>query len=257
VSRAGPSRRREEILWLTHQRPALFSSRIKSHRELPPVKSEGQRMQSLFSKIETTEQAEKVIREVSILLYGLAALNFLFFVVYLGKPVYLTDVGFLVLAGLILRGSRSRCVAAVVAAYALFVGTLTVLARAGIYEGDGGRNVVLAVIVAFAAVRGVNATVIYHRNHGTKANPRGALALTAIAAVLSALAFVAVVLIAPTAGFDLENDADSDVVGGWSIPALAAPWVLVFGRVVPFVRRIRVTKTANENKARDSSSSGS
>jgi hypothetical protein len=36
-------------------------------------------MQSLFSKIETTEQAEKVIREVSILLYGLAALNFLFF----------------------------------------------------------------------------------------------------------------------------------------------------------------------------------
>jgi len=194
-------------------------------------------LKDLFSKIETTEEADKVIRYLSILLYAMAALDFVIYVIVLAKPASLVDVAFLALSVFILRRTRSRCVAAVVAAYALLV-----LARAGLYEGSG-TNVIVAGIVALTAARGVYATLVYHRNQGTRANPRGVLALTAIAAGLSGIAFFTVVVLALRVGFDLESDADSKAIGQWLVPALAAPWFLVFGRALPFVRGIRVTKS--------------
>jgi len=194
-------------------------------------------LKDLFSKIETTEEADKVIRYLSILLYAMAALDFVIYVIVLAKPASLVDVAFLALSVFILRRTRSRCVAAVVAAYALLV-----LARAGLYEGTG-TNVIVAGIVALTAARGVYATLVYHRNQGTRANPRGVLALTAIAAGLSGIAFFTVVVLALRVGFDLESDADSKAIGQWLLPALAAPWFLVFGRALPFVRGIRVTKS--------------
>ena len=205
-------------------------------------------MKEFFSKIETKEQAEKVIREVSIVLYVVAAIDLLLYVLYLGKMVYVGEVVLLVLTGLLLRRSRSRSIAVVVAAYAIFIGILTFLARAGIYHEAGGQNVIVALIVIFTAIRGVNATWVYHRIQGTQTNTRGVVVLTAVAAVLTLVVFVGGFLLAAANGYDLDkdsdsdSDSDSDAVGQMLVPFLVAPWFLVFGRVLPFLRRIRVTK---------------
>jgi hypothetical protein len=52
-----------------------------------------------------------------------------------------------------------------------------------------------------------------------------------------------VVVLAMRAGFDLKGDADSKAIGQWLLAALEATWFLVFGRALPFVREIRVTKS--------------
>ena len=192
-------------------------------------------MKELFSKIETKEQAEKAIRYVSRVLYAVAAVDLMVYVLYLGKLVYVGEPVVLVHTSFVLRRSRSRSLAIVVAAYASFNGVWM------IYQA-GGHSVPVSLIVLLTAIRGVNATWVYHRIQGTQTNTRGVVVLTAVAAVLTLVVLVGGSLLAAAKGYDLDKDSDSNAVGQMLLPFLAAPWFLVFGRALPFLRRIRVTK---------------
>ena len=193
------------------------------------------------SKIETVEQADRAIRGVSGTMYALAG-AFLLVVLFLSKPEYLIDVFFLVAMGFALRRSRSRGVALLVAAYAMFAGVHTLLVHLGWYSGRGA-NVFLAALVIVAAFRGVYATFVYHREQRTRANIKAVVLLSAISIVLSAIAYVVVIVVTLSAGYDLEQEADSTAVGAWLIVGMLLPWFLVFGRVLPFIRRLRVVTT--------------
>jgi hypothetical protein len=199
------------------------------------------------SKIETTEQADKAIREVTGTLYALAGLDFLVFVLLFRKPLFLVDVFFLLAMGFVLKQSRSRSVAVVVAGYAMVSGLVALLSRLGLYTGTSGTNVILGALVAFAAFRGVYATFVFQREQRTKANVRGVILLSVTSTFLSAVAFAAVIVIALVAGYDLEQDADSNAVGPWLIAGIVLPWFLVFGRVLPFIRQLRVVRPASES----------
>jgi hypothetical protein len=198
------------------------------------------------SKIATAEQADRAIREVTGTLYALAGLDFLLFVLFLRKPVFLLDVFFLLAIGFVLKRSRSRSVAVLVAGYAILTGLMALLARLGLYGGTSGTNVILGALVAFAAFRGVYATFVFQREQRTKANVKGVILLSVTSTFLSALAFAAVIVIALVAGYDLEQDADSNAVGPWLIAGIVLPWFLVFGRVLPFIRRLCVVRPASE-----------
>ena len=202
-------------------------------------------MKELFSKIETKEQADKAIRVVSIVLYVVGVLNLLLYLFVLGKMVYLSEAVCIVLGAFLLRRSRSRSLAVVLTAYAVYVGILTLLTRVGAYQGGGGTNVFVALIVIFTAIRGINATWVYHRIQGTQTNKRGVIVLTAVAFVLSLVVFVGGFMLAAALGYDLDSVPDTDAVGEMLVPFLIAPWFLVFGRALPLLRRIRVTKAAS------------
>lgn len=191
--------------------------------------------------IGTVEQADRAIREVSGTLYALAG-AFLLVVLFLSKPEYLIDVFFLVAMGFALRRSRSRSVALLVAGYAMFAGVQTLLVHLGLSSGSGA-NVFLAVLVILAAFLGVYATFVYHREQRTRANIKGVVLLSGISIVLSAIAYVFVIVVTFSAGYDLEQEADSTAVGAWLIAGTTLPWFLVFGRVLPFIRRLHVVTT--------------
>ena len=213
---------------------AVASARLQSREE-------GDIVMGWFSKIETAEQAEKAIKEVSWLLYLLAGVDLLL-VLFLHRPLILLDVLLLLAFGVQFSRTRSGCVALLIAGYALVNGALTVLSHLGFVDGIG-TNIFLVMFIVAAAFRGVQAAVIYHGEHETRTNVKGVVILSIIATALSAVGFVAVIVGAIAAGYDLESDAGSTAAGVWLMPAVAVPWFLVFGRMPPFVRRLRVVKS--------------
>jgi multisubunit Na+/H+ antiporter MnhC subunit len=196
-----------------------------------------------FSKIQTVEQAEQAIKEVAYVLYAIAALQALLgFFIYPRLASWTFDVAFAVVMGFILQKSKSRCVALVVAAYATIVALLTVAIGLGLYGGEGGKNIVLAAIVAYTAYRGVYATVRLHRWRNTKADRKNVAILTVIAVVLTAVVVLATIVIAVVLGYDLHRDTDTDTVGFALFFAVWMVWLLVFDRLLPVIRRLQVVK---------------
>lgn len=192
--------------------------------------------------IQTVEQAEQAIKDVAYVLYTIAALRaVLGFFIYPRVAPWTFDVAFAVVMGFILQKSKSRCVALVVAAYATLIILVTVATALGLFEG-GGKNVVLAVIVAYTACRGVYATVLYHRWRNTKPNRRNVVILAVIAVVLTVVVVFAGVVVFVVLGYDLGRDADAEDVG---VALMFAVWIvglLVFNRLLPFTRRLQVVK---------------
>lgn len=112
-----------------------------------------------FSKIGSREDALKVVKDSSNALFVVAAIQAaLAFIV--GFSV-LFDALVYAIGALLVRRFHSRAAAIVLALLAVASAGVTVANRAGAHLG-GGNNIVLALIVLWAAVRAVEATFKLH-----------------------------------------------------------------------------------------------
>jgi len=117
------------------------------------------RKKSLFSRIETREDALKTVRDAAIGFFVLAGLQGL--AAFLLAPALLIDATLLLLLGGILMRWRSRTAAILLLLFSMLEGIVTLLNRLGLMS-QGGTNVLLAVIMIIAAVRAVEATFKLH-----------------------------------------------------------------------------------------------
>jgi hypothetical protein len=114
---------------------------------------------SLWSKIETRDDALKVVKDVSIAFYVLAALQAIIGLFY--DQSLLMDAALYVLLAFLLQRFRSRVVAVVLLAFALLAMLFTGQNIVG--GGPGGNNIILALIMTWAAVRAIQATFFLHK----------------------------------------------------------------------------------------------
>lgn len=109
-----------------------------------------------FSKIESREEALKVVKDASGGFFVVAAIQggigiFL-------APSLLFDAAMYASGGYLLRRFNSRLIASALLVFALASAGTTVANRLGAGMG-GGNNVILAAIIVWAAIRAVQATV--------------------------------------------------------------------------------------------------
>ncbi len=113
----------------------------------------------LFSKIETREDALKIVKDTSTAFFVVAGLQTAASFI-LGFSI-LFDAAIYAAGGFFLRRFRSRGAAVVLLLLALVGFGVTLGNRFGANLG-GGNNIVLSVIVLWAAVRAVDATFKLH-----------------------------------------------------------------------------------------------
>ena len=108
----------------------------------------------IFSKIKSRDDAQKTIKEWAFGFFGLAAIQG--GIGYFIAPLLILDaVAIAVLAGIMFKWN-SRIAAVLLLLLACASGYSTVLSRLGMAEG--GRNLILAVIFLWGAIRSVEAT---------------------------------------------------------------------------------------------------
>ena len=126
-----------------------------------------------LSKIESRAEALKVVKDTSMAFFvvaGLqAALSFL-----VGFSI-LIDAGLYVIGGFLLRRFNSRAAAVALLILALLGTVVTVANKLGENLG-GGNNILLALIVLWAAVRAVDATFKLHGRYSADVVPVGSTA---------------------------------------------------------------------------------
>jgi len=201
--------------------------------------SESPRGSRLFSKIETREQAQKAINEVAYGLYILAAIQFILLYLLLHSKLALSDVVFMLSMGFILQRSRSRSVAIIITIYAVYISAATLATKIGISH-EGGTNVFLAAIVAYAAYRGVVGTFVYHQHMNCRSDAKHIVILSIIASVLTIVVFFFTIFVGIAVGYNLDRDDDVNALGLVLLMTILATWLVVFNRFLPFTRRLRV-----------------
>lgn len=117
---------------------------------LPPKKKN-----AWYGKIETKDEALKVIKDASNGFYFLAALQIVLGYFIMGTEAIIDGVLFAVCAFL-LRRFNSRVVAVIL--LLLSIGGLVVTAINKFGGGTGGRNIILAVIMIWTSIRAIQAT---------------------------------------------------------------------------------------------------
>ena len=111
----------------------------------------------LFSRIESREEAFKIIKDVSNGFFLIAAIQGLVGA-FLIRSLLLDAALYAVLAAM-LRAWRSRMVALLLLGSAFVSAVCTVLTKLGVAQ-LGGNNVLLAAIMLWVAFRGVQATFL-------------------------------------------------------------------------------------------------
>ncbi len=126
----------------------------------------------IFAPIQTKEDAEGALKEVSKALYVFAALQLVLGVIMLGivfeNPAFLLgliDVGVYAIAAYYLPKNKSKSLAILVFAVTLLTGGMTLLARMGVFVG--GQNIILATLAIYVGYRAVHATSVYHKESQT------------------------------------------------------------------------------------------
>ena len=118
----------------------------------------------LFTPITTGDDALKMIREASIAFFCLAALQALLGMAI--APALITDAVIIgVLAGILMKW-RSRIAAVLLLLVSGGEFAMTVLNRLGV-TAEGGKNIILGVIMVVVAVRAVEATFKLHGRYRT------------------------------------------------------------------------------------------
>jgi hypothetical protein len=201
----------------------------------------------LVAPIKNDIDASQVLSEMSKGWYAVAAINaiayaILFYTRGTGGENFL-DVLFCLLAGYYLPRRKSRTFAAVLLIYAGTVGAVTFASRAGLYEGTGGKNIILVLILLLVAYRGVRATFVYHRSINTIISWKNVLIVWIVALLLGGLVFIAlaigVAIYERNSGLEMSDQA----YGMWGMLPLAVILTITFvllTRTFPFTRQSRV-----------------
>jgi hypothetical protein len=106
-----------------------------------------------FKKIESAAEAREAAKEVAIVFYFIAGMQALFFLVFGG--LVLIDAAAYALLGFWLHQKMSR----VAAVLLLFMSLMALVATgANRFDGEGGRNIILAIMVVGTSIRAAQAT---------------------------------------------------------------------------------------------------
>ena len=127
---------------------------------LTPTQTPPPKKNNWFGKIETREEALKVIKDSSNGFYFLAVLQIVIGYFLLGASAIVDSVILAILAFL-LRKFNSMVVAILLLLLSLAGIVVTGINRFG--GGTGGRNIILAVIMIWVSVRAVQATLKLHK----------------------------------------------------------------------------------------------
>jgi len=111
------------------------------------------------SKIESRDDAIKVIKETSTAFFVLAAIEGAIGAFIM--PSMIIDAVLCAILAAMLRAWKSRVVAIILLLLATVAAVTTTLTMLGIAQ-LGGKNIILAVIVLWTAIRGVQATFLLH-----------------------------------------------------------------------------------------------
>ncbi len=117
--------------------------------------TKGSKRNMLFKKIEHRETALTMVKEISLLYFGLAAFQAIASY-FLGRAM-LIDAALYVICGFFLRKFSSRIAAVILLVAALVSAATTIANRFGVNLGGGG-NIILSLFVLVAASRAVEAT---------------------------------------------------------------------------------------------------
>jgi len=107
-----------------------------------------------IARIATKEQALGIVKSASVGFFFVAGI-FIIFSFWMGLIEIINGILFAFLAFLLLK-LKSRVSAVLLLLFSLLVAVVTVINKFG--NGRGGRNVLLAVIIVWVAVRAVQAT---------------------------------------------------------------------------------------------------
>ncbi|MDX2027273.1 MAG: hypothetical protein SFW62_01405 [Alphaproteobacteria bacterium] len=115
----------------------------------------------MFSRIENREDALKMVRDVSYGFFFVAVLQTLVGLLFLHDFSVLVDAAIYVVGGLFLLRFKSRAAAVAILLMALLAAGVTG-ANIGSSRPYGGTNIILALIILWAAIRAVEATFKLH-----------------------------------------------------------------------------------------------
>ena len=110
---------------------------------------------TLVGKIETAEQAEKIIKDVGNAFYVVAGLQLL--IAFFLSAYAILDAVFFAILGFLLKKTKHVAVAALLAVLSLV--SVAVTLNNQINDVEGGRNIYLAILLAWVSVRAVQATL--------------------------------------------------------------------------------------------------
>lgn len=164
-----------------------------------------------LSPINSVADADAVLSELRKALYVVAALQGVFgaFLATRGGTLeFVGDVAFCLFAAFLLPRTRSRGLAVFVLVWAVGGAGVTLAARFG--KASGGRNVFLALLVVGLTVRGVLATMRYHRLRGSRVWWRNVAIVTSLYVAAAVVVFVAGVIgfaISEAIGFEWSDAA--------------------------------------------------
>ena len=118
------------------------------------MSQESKKRPGMFGRIETKEDALKVIKDTAIAFYVVAALQIVL-AFFVGFSVIIDGIIYVVLAFL-LQKLNSRVVAVLLLIVTGIGAVFTFMNRFG--GGQGGRNIFLALVMIWASIRAVQAT---------------------------------------------------------------------------------------------------
>ncbi|MFA6549943.1 MAG: hypothetical protein WCT36_01140 [Candidatus Gracilibacteria bacterium] len=119
----------------------------------------------IAGKIESKEEAVKVIKDCSNAFLLLAAIEVIAGLVLLGTAAIIDGVVFAILA-IILRKFHSRVAAIILLLLSLASVIVTIMNN--VSGGTGGSNIILAIVIVYASARGIQATFKYNEKTDTK-----------------------------------------------------------------------------------------
>ncbi|MGH9856126.1 MAG: hypothetical protein ACREBD_40345 [Blastocatellia bacterium] len=112
-----------------------------------------------FSKIESREDALKVVKDASLVFFLAAGIQAL--LVFVAGGIVFIDVAIYAVCGFFLRRFNSRAAAVTLLILAVVVSGATLAKKMGANLG-GGNNIIFALFVLWAAIRAVEATFKLH-----------------------------------------------------------------------------------------------
>ena len=119
----------------------------------------------IAGKIESKEEAVKVIKDCSNAFLVLAAIEVIAGLVLLGTGAVIDGIVFAILA-IILRKLHSRVAAIIL--LLLSLGAVVVTIMNNVSGGKGGSNIILGIVIVYASIRGIQATFKYNEKTDKK-----------------------------------------------------------------------------------------
>lgn len=185
----------------------------------------------LFRRIESKEDARKILRDIGIGFYFVAGLQFVVGILLI-RSLLTDSVGFLII-GYCLHKFRSRTAA--IAAVGITLIGIVVTAR-NFVTRQGPTNIVLALLLLVYSIRAVQASFAYHKLAKSRFSAKNFLIKNAIGILFTfVFGFIALVGLAVVVG-NTEKLTD-EFWGGFSLVILLLSFGLAYRGWLPFTRR--------------------